>query len=135
MAASSNLDAFFNHVQEHGLLRTREHAERWTRAVLQTLGLNMGRGAKRKLAQALPDELAASLTDVFWLIHFRNTNQGALDFQQRVARRAGNSDKEFARHPIVAVFGGVRDLIPGDVDSAVADTLSPELRQLWEQAA
>lgn len=134
MSNSSDLNSFYTHVQQAGLLRTRGHAERWTRAVLQTLGINMSRRAKRSLAQALPDELSDSLTDVFWLLHFRNTNQSADDFQQRVGRRAGNTDREFARMPILAVFGGVKKLIPDDVRRNVADDLAPELRQLWENA-
>jgi uncharacterized protein (DUF2267 family) len=134
MVTTRNLDTFFAYVQEHGYLRTPEHAERWTRAVLQTLGLNLSRGAKRALARALPGDLSDWLTDVFWLVHFRNRNQDALDFQRRVARRAGNTDKFFARKPIVAVFGALRQIIGDDVAQRVANDLSAELRELWEDA-
>jgi uncharacterized protein (DUF2267 family) len=134
MSKTVNLDSFFHEVQRVGKLRTVAHAERWTRAVLQTFGLNLSRGVKRDLAAALPKALGDSLTDVFWLLHFRDTNQSAFDFQQRVARRAGNSDKEFARYPILAVFGGVKQVVNDNLRQRVADDLAPELRELWEQA-
>lgn len=130
-----SLTNYYEFVQHAGNLRTPAHARRWSHGVLQTLGLNLSRSARRSLAQALPPELAQSLTDVFWLAHFRDTNLSALEFQNAVARRCGNSDKEFAYYPVRAVFGGIQPLIGADVARSVADSLSPELRAIWQAAA
>ena len=58
----------------------------------------------------------------------------AKEFQRRVGLCAGNTAWEFARIPVVAVFGGVKQLINADLQNQVEKTLSPELRQLWQQA-
>ena len=131
---SQDLTAFYNTVQSAGKLRTPEHATRWTRAVLQTLGLNISGAAKKALKQALPQELADSVSDVFWLFNFRDTNMTANYFQERVGRRAGNTDPVFAKHPTLAVFGAVQQIVNRDVAQKVADSLPPEVRELWESA-
>lgn len=131
---ADSLTSYYEYVQHVGNLRTPAHARRWSHGVLQTLGLNLSRSARRNLARALPSELAQSLTDVFWLAHFRNTNLSALEFQNAVARRCGNSDKEFAFYPVRAVFGGVQQLVSVEVARSVADSLSPELRAIWHAA-
>lgn len=59
----------------------------------------------------------------------------AIEFQERTARRCGNTDKNFARIPILAVMGGLRLFINGNMEKEVSDALSPELRALWEQAS
>ena len=128
------LNDFYQHVQEAGLLRTEGHAQRWTVAVLRSFGLLLDRGTKRALAKALPEELAKPLTRVFWLVHFRNPKLTSLEFQKKVDMRAGNSDARFARIPITAVFAGLRRLIDSDLDQRVARSLSPEIRELWEQS-
>jgi uncharacterized protein (DUF2267 family) len=51
-----------------------------------------------------------------------------------VARRSGNTDAQFARFPILAVFGGVKQMINQDLQREVAKSLAPEVRELWEQA-
>ena len=132
---STDLNAFYDHVQQTGNLRTPMHAQRWTRAVLQTLGLNISGAAKKALKAGLPEELAGHVGRVFWVFNFRDENMTALYFQDRVGRRAGNTDKVFAKFPTQAVFGAVRGMISSDTDSKVADSLSPELRKLWESAA
>lgn len=132
MSQAKSLESFYSYVQANGSLLSNDHAVRWTRATLQTLGLNMSGRAKRQFASALPRELSDNLNDVWWLFNFRNTNQSAIDFQQRVARRAGNTDKEFARLPIQAVFGGIRQMVDSNVSDRVANDLSPELRAMWE---
>lgn len=110
------------------------HAARYSRAVLQTFGLNLPRGLKRELTNALPEQLGKDLNGVFWLAHFRDTNYSAAEFQERVARRSGNTDKAFARHPILAVFGGLQALIDSDLSNRIADNISPDLRNLWQTA-
>lgn len=129
-----DLTQFYQGVEKVGKLRTDEHARRWTVGVLKTLGVSLPGKTKRKLARALPGGLAQSLTDVFWLLHFRNANLSSEDFQRAVARRSGNSDAQFARFPILAVFGGIKSMINQDLQLEVSQSLSPELRQLWEQA-
>jgi uncharacterized protein (DUF2267 family) len=129
-----DLTQFYQGVQKVGKLRTEEHARRWTVGVLKTLGVNLPRRTKRKMARALPNGLARPLTDVFWLLHFRNANLSGYDFQRAVARRSGNSDAQFARFPVLAVFGGIKQMINQDLQREVAQTLSPEVRELWEQA-
>ncbi len=131
---ADSLTSYYEHVQRAGNLRSPEHARRWSHGVLQTLGQNLGRSAKRSLSKALPPELTRSLNDVFWLLHFRDTRISHLDFQNVVARRCGNSDKEFAFYPVRAVFGGLQQLIGQDVAQTVADALSPDLREIWQRA-
>ena len=128
------LDAYYEHVMTAGKLRTLDHARIWSDGVLKTLGSALDRGTKKTLAKELPKELSEPLTSVFWLLHFRDPNQPVEDFLQRAARRSGNSDGEFARNPTQAVFGGLKMFIDSDLNEKVARTLSPELRQLWEQA-
>jgi uncharacterized protein (DUF2267 family) len=131
---SANLTQYYTTIQEKGLLRTTDHAQRWSTAVLRTLGLNLSRGAKKQLAKALPEELAFPLTRIFWLLHFRNTNLTREEFQKMVARRSGNSDGQFARYPVTAVFHGLKMLIDDSTSRAVEDSLSPELREMWKNA-
>jgi uncharacterized protein (DUF2267 family) len=128
------LDEYFDFVMNAGLLLSLEHAERWSTGVLKTLGTALNRRTKKALAKALPEELADSLNGVFWLIHFRDPNQTAEEFCGRVARRSGNSNGEFAVHPTVAVFAGVKNLVDEELIDRVAQNLSPQVRNLWEQA-
>ena len=130
----NKLDNYYEHVQEKGHLLTEKLARRWSDGVLKTLGVNLDRGTKKALAKQLPEELADSLQGVFWLLHFRDTELSSYEFQNQVARRCGNSDPEFARYPTVAVFSGIQSFIDNDVRRRVAESLSPEVSQLWEQA-
>jgi uncharacterized protein (DUF2267 family) len=130
----SNLESFYQHVQKAGQLRTPAHARRWSTAVLNTLGLTLSRSARRQLANALPAELAAPLKRVFWLLHFRDNNLSSGTFMNQVSRRSGNSDPQFARLPVTAVFGALKQLVDDNTSGRVADSLSPELRELWQNA-
>ena len=134
MANNQKLNGYYRYVQEAGKLRTAEHAERWSDGILRTLGVNLDRGTKRALARALPDELARSLTRVFWLLHFRDPNLTAAEFQRMAARRSGNTDADFARYPVLAVFGGIKQMIDADLARNVAESLAPEIRELWHEA-
>ena len=129
-----DLNNFYQYVQKKGSLRTPDHAQRWSKATLNILGVNLDGRTKKALAKALPDDLARALNGIFWLLHFRNTNLPARQFQRRVGLRAGNSDWEFARLPIVAVFGGIKQMIDKELQDRVAQTLAPEIRHLWQQA-
>ncbi|MCP4427650.1 MAG: DUF2267 domain-containing protein [Chloroflexi bacterium] len=132
--ATDNLPHYFAHVQEAGKLRSLAHAQRWSQGILKTLGINLDRGTKKKLAQALPDELADDLTRVFWLAHFRNGGQTQHEFLNQVSRRCGNSDPSFARFPTTAVFHQIKAIAGQDVSDQVAKALSSDMRQMWEAA-
>lgn len=96
------------------------------------LGVNLDRKTKKALANALPQPFGDDLTSVFWLLHFRDRGLSAIEFQNRVARRAGASDKFRARSAVIAVFHALKPFIDDELDQQVADTLSPEVRALWE---
>jgi uncharacterized protein (DUF2267 family) len=129
---TADLTTFYNLIQDTGYMRSNEHAARWTQATLQMLGVNLDRKTKRALAKALPESLARDLNGVFWLLHFRDSDLSAIEFQNRVARRAGASDKFRARSAIIAVFSALKQYIDDDLDKQVAETLSPEVRALWQ---
>ncbi len=129
-----DLTSYFQTIQSKGNLLTSQHAQRWSTAVLKTLGFNLDKRTKKRLANALPKEMAVDLTRIFWLMHFRNSNLSVHDFQNQVSRRSGNSDPNFAKTPITAVFSGIKTLIDGDMVKAVSNSLAPEVRELWEKA-
>lgn len=130
----ADLNSYYQTVQNKGSLRTPDHARRWSTAVLKTLGFNLDGRTKKRLAKALPKELGDDVKRVFWLAHFQNNQLTSHDFQNQVSRRSGNSDPQFARTPILAVFHGVKALVDNSTQQAVADSLSPEVRELWEKA-
>lgn len=132
--SKEKLKTYYDHVMVAGKLRTLDHAKTWSDGVLKTFGTVLDRGTKKALAKRLPRELADSLSSVFWLMHFRDPNQSSEEFLQRAARRSGNSDGEFARYPTQAVFSGLKMFTDDDLNEKVAQTLSPELRQLWLQS-
>lgn len=134
MTQDNELINFYQNVQREGKLRTEEHARRWTVATLRMLGVALDGRTKRRLARALPRELGKWLTDVFWLVHFRNPNLSQDRFVKRVARRAGNTDYQFAPFPIKAVLRSVRQMLNEDLQREVAEALSPEMRELWQQS-
>jgi len=125
---------YYQQIQTMGNLRTPAHAQRWSAAVLRTLGLNLDGKTKKKLAKALPSELADDLTRAFWLLHFRDFSLSSHEFQNQVARRSGNTDANFARVPILAVFHQIKQLVDSDVSDQVANSLSPQVAELWRQA-
>lgn len=134
MIKEDSLNDFYRYVREEGKLLSPEHARRWSDGVLRTLGTALDRRTKKRLAKALPEELADSLTGVFWLVHFRDPNLSSHAFQRMAARRSGNTDADFAQIPTLAVFGGVKQLIDDALKRDVAETLAPEVRELWQQA-
>ena len=130
----ADLTSYYQTVQTKGNLRTPQHAQRWSTAVLKTLGFNLDGRTKKRLANALPQELGDDVKRVFWLLHFRDGSLSSHDFQNQVSRRSGNSDPQFAKTPILAVFHGVKQIVDSNLQKAVADSLAPEVRELWEQA-
>lgn len=134
MDNEAQLQAYYEHVQKHGNLLSYELAKRWSTGVLKTLGFHLDGRTKRKLAKVLPEPLAKDLKDVFFLLHFRDPNLSRLEFQKQVARRCGNTDAEFARIPSLAVFSGIQRYTNSKLNQRIADALSPEVRELWEQS-
>jgi len=102
--ANDQMGSFYRKVWETGKLRSQSHASRWSKAVLNTLGLTLDRRTKKQLAKALPPDLALALDGIFWLVHFRNSGMTSQEFLNQVARRSGNTDYDFARYPTTAVF-------------------------------
>ena len=127
------MDDFYQQVQENGKLPTKEHAQRWTHAVLNTLGFNLDRRTKKALANELPEDLGKAVGKVFFLAHFRDNTLSGEAFRKAVARRSGNSDAQFAYYPTVAVFKAVQGVISRDLSQKIAETLSPEVKALWQQ--
>jgi uncharacterized protein (DUF2267 family) len=132
--ADAALQNYYEAVMKQANLRTMQHAERWSRAVLRTLGFYLDRGTKKKVASALPDELADDLKSGFWLLHFRDPKMPSREFLRRVALRGGNTDAQYARVPTRAVFHHVKQMLNSDLSQRVADTLSTEVGELWRQA-
>ncbi len=130
----SGLIQYYDIVFSTGKLRTLEHARRWSNGVLETLGISLDRNTKRALAKNLPEELAKSLKGIFWLLHFRDPQMSSLEFQQRAARRSGNTDAEFAYFPTLAVFSGIKQYIDSDQEDRVSNALSQEVQELWQKA-
>lgn len=134
MANGTDLQSYFTQVQTMGSLRTEMHAKRWSTAVLKTLGFNLDGRTKKQLAKALPEELGADVTRVFWLLHFQDKTLSQQEFLNQVSRRSGNTDWQFAKIPTTAVFRSVKKMIDKDLSDAIADSLSPEVSALWKNA-
>ena len=132
--ATANLDDFYHLVMEDGNLHTIELARRWTTATLRITGLNMKGKARRKLAKALPEQLGSEVRRVFWLVHLHEPALPAFDFQRQVARRAGVTDGQFARQPILAIFRQLKQIIDSELLEEVRDALPSAVGELWEQA-
>ena len=126
------LNEFYEFVKSEGQLLTVELAERWSAGVLKTLGFHLNGRTKRSLSKVLPEPLSDQVKDVFFLLHFRDPELSAMDFQKQVALRSGNTNAEFARFPIIAVFGGIRRFTNSKLNERIADALSPEVRELWD---
>ncbi len=124
-------DEYYRQVMLNGKLRSTTHAKQWSDGVLKTLGTSLDRATKRALGKSLPDELSSAIYGVFWLLHFRDDAMTRLEFQNRVARRSGNSDKEFAYYPTRAVFGEIKRFVNSEIEEIVAESLSPDVRELW----
>ena len=130
----AKLEKFYQQVQKNGQLPTAMHAQRWTKGVLQQLGLHLKSGGKKSLAKALPKTMADDFTSVWWFFNIHNNGMTSEEFRTRVGRRCGNTDVVFAATPILAVFGAVRSMIDANVDRQVSESLSPEIRELWQTA-
>ena len=134
MRDDAELNAFYEYVQDEGKLLSFEIAERWSAGVLKTLGFHLNGRTKRSLVKVLPEPLSDHVKDVFFLLHFKDQDLSANDFQKQVARRSGNTNAEFARFPILAVFSGIRRFTNSKLTERISEALSPEVRGLWEKS-
>ena len=132
--ATANLDTYFGLIQEKGNIISEKLAKRWSESTLKMMGLYMGKGGKKALSSQLPKELSDDLNRVFRLMHFPNTNMPLHEFQSAVARRGGHSDPQFAKLAITGVFHGLKTLIDKDTTDKVSESLSPEIREVWDNA-
>ena len=132
--ATANLDTYFGLIQEKGNIISEKLAKRWSESTLKMMGLYMGKGGKKALSSQLPKELSDDLNRVFRLMHFPNTNMPLQEFQSAVARRGGHSDPQFAKLAITGVFHGLKTLIDKDTTDKVSESLSPEIREVWDNA-
>jgi uncharacterized protein (DUF2267 family) len=134
MRNDAALEAYYEHVQNLGKLLSYELAERWSTGVLKTLGFHLNGRTKRSLGKVLPEPLSDDLKDVFFLLHFREPELSRLTFQKQVAMRSGNTNAEFAKFPILAVFSGIQRFTNSKLNERIGDALSPEVAELWEQS-
>ena len=133
-ATTADRDSFYQEVMRIGNLRTPDHAERWTLAVLRTLGFNLSGSTKKELAKALPEELARDLTRGWRLINIRRSKLSLDDFAKDIALRSGNTDREVAKVVTQVVFRQLKSLVGDRVVRDVARDLSPEVGAHWEAA-
>ena len=130
----TNLDRFYENVMTNGHLRTISHAKRWTDAALKITGHNMKRSARKELAKALPAELGGAVSRMFWLVKLFDANLPADEFQKQVANRAGVTDAQFARLPILAIYAELKNMLGNDNADKVRNGLPAEVAELWEIA-
>ena len=130
----SAMNNYFSVIQEKGNIISEIQAKRWSESVLKMMGLAMGKKGKKALSNKLPEALANDLNRVFRLIYFRDVNLPLLEFQTMVARRGGHSDPQFAKMAIIGVFHGLKTIVDQATSDQVADALSPELSETWQNA-
>ncbi len=127
-------EEFYRAVMQEAHLPTMKHAERTTHAVLHTLGFNLSGGVKRKLAKELPERLAHQLTRGWRLLHIRDRSLSLEKFAADVALHSGNTDPDYARIAIRAIFRQMKKRMGGNLIHTVGRDLSPEVRALWDEA-
>ncbi|MEM7335275.1 MAG: DUF2267 domain-containing protein [Chloroflexota bacterium] len=132
--SSTKLDNYFSAIQTKGNIISEKLAKRWSESTLKMMGLYMAKDGKKALSGQLPQELSDQLNRVFRLLHFPNTNMPMQEFQSAVARRGGHSDPQFAKLAIIGVFHGLKTLIDKDTTDKVSESLSPEIREVWDNA-
>lgn len=131
---ATTVDNYYQNVMELGNLRTPAHAERITFGVLRSLGFVLSRGTKKKLAKALPKELAFHLTRGWRLINIRHKNLTVDAFAKDVSYHCGNTDPKIAKVMTGIVFGQIKNQIDDALIREVAKDLSPEVREFWNAA-
>lgn len=128
------LESFYLNVENDARLRTKAHAERWTNAVLRSLGFNLSGGTKHDLAEALPPELSRQLTRGWKLINFHNPRLTQEQFLKEVALRSGNTDEAYSRLATTAVFRNLKTYIDDNLEREITRSLPEDVGKLWDQA-
>lgn len=131
---AASMQTFYQSVETQARLPTASHAERWTEAVLRTMGFNLGGGTKRELAKALPEELARQLTRGWKLINLHNPYLTQEAFLKQVALRSGNTDQDYARKATTAVFRNLKSFTDSDLQREITRSLPREVGKLWDEA-
>jgi uncharacterized protein (DUF2267 family) len=96
------------------------------RAVLHALMERLGGGERRRLVQLMPQLVPA----------MPGESPQSLGFEQLVERAASSSGapQETVRLVIHAVFCGLRQLIPAELDRSIASTLPEDIFVVWNSA-
>ncbi len=126
-----NYDEFIGQVQHRARLSSRAHAERATRAVLETLALRLAGGEPKNLASQLPPEIGRYLLEPD---AGAGKRFGPREFYDLVAMREG-IDMPDAAHHVRAVASVLREAVsPGEWQNMLAQ-LPPDLDQLMESGS
>ncbi len=126
-----NFDEFIGQVQHRARLDSRAHAERATRAVLETLAQRLSGGEPKDVASQLPPEIGRYLLEP---TSGEGARFGVRDFYDLVALREGVDMPEAAYHAR-AVASVLRDAIsPGEWSNILAQ-LPPDLDKLLESGS
>ncbi len=126
-----NFDEFIGLVQQRARLSSRAHAERATRAVLETLAQRLSGGEPKNLASQLPPEIGRYLLEPTSGAGMRF---GPRDFYDLVARREGIDMPDAAYH-VRAVASVLRDAVsPGEWQNMLAQ-LPTDLDLLMESGS
>jgi uncharacterized protein (DUF2267 family) len=134
MNHQTTIDAFYHDVVKQSKLPSTAHAARATSAVLRALGFNLSGNVKRKLAKALPEDLAKELKRGWRLINIRRNKLPLQDFLKDIALHSGNTDPQYAEFYTAAVFRAIKQQIDSGTSREVARDLSPEIRNFWNAA-
>jgi uncharacterized protein (DUF2267 family) len=128
---SMNFDEFIGQVQHRARLSDRAHAERATRAVLETLAQRLSGGEPKDIASQLPPEIGRYLLEQ---TSGEGARFGARDFYDLVAMREGVEISDAAYHTR-AVASVLRDAIsPGEWRNILAQ-LPPDLDRVFESGS
>lgn len=125
-------DEFIGHVQQRAQLRSRDDAERLTRATLETLGERVPGGTVTNLAGQLPQEIGEHLLRT---VTMGDAGTGELfggqEFVQRVADRAivRESDAAYGARVVLEVL---EEATTGGLVGTIREALPPDIRQLLE---
>lgn len=130
----AELTSYYDQIRQNGNLLTANDAQQWSKAVLRGLGIELPGGVRKDLARALPEELAADLQRKFILFYQRDRKKTAPAFLKEIALMSGNTDAAFARLPTTAVFHELKAFAGPEVSDDVAESLAPELSDLWQRA-
>ncbi len=126
-----NFDEFIGQVQHRARLSSREHAERATRAVLETLAQRLSGGEPKNLASQLPPEIGRYLLEP---TAGAGKRFGARDFYDLVALREGIDMQDAAYH-VRAVASVLHEAVSAGEWEKMLAQLPDDLDQLMESGS